>query len=50
MVAACELHDAKDFGNMRQEFGKELAADSDAVLHCASYWLSFSVHFGHSFH
>ena len=32
---ACELHRAKVTSNMRQEFGAELAADSDAILRSA---------------
>jgi hypothetical protein len=32
---ACELHRAKTTSNMRQEFGAELAADSDAILRSA---------------
>ena len=32
---ACELHSAKTTPNMRQQFGAELAADSDAVLSSA---------------
>ena len=32
---ACALKDAGGYGNMRQEFGAELAAQSDAILRSA---------------